>query len=540
MKFELKQLGMLLVFAGGMMHVMSCGKCFGNEAVVDESVSNVLNQAEEFTEMEFPKGTAESEAAATQEPSDKPAVMAIDIKLSRLITIDFIETPIEDVLRIIAQEADIDIVKSPKVTGLVSATLNNVPVGEVLDNILAVHNFGYVKTNNMIRIVPQADLINTTEKMESKVYRLTYADVTAVAQALDKFISAKGSISVNPGTSNIVVTDTESKVKAIDDFIEEVDRVTEQVVVEVRIYDVTGDGSEDLDIEWNAGRMTENSFGQPVAESTGNGIQYNKDTINSDVPDGIVKQNSTKRTDPFTAASFDETNGGSIRLGFLNDSVSIDMLLSALHAEGFAKLLANPSIMVLDNETAKFEIVKEIPYKEESDTSQGGKLTSTKFKDVGVKLEVTPHITRESMLRLHIMPEFGIVEDLSRLDGAPTVNTRRLDTIALLKSGQTVVLGGLKQYETTKDYLKTPILGDIPLLGLLFRSESETVKESELLVFIMPMIISNVPELNKEQATILGKTAIRSPKYPGDSKLTDEHPKGQVEPVVIDDEDMPK
>ncbi len=538
MTIAVKNFVAMIVLACALMILLPGSQCLGSDAVFDKTVSDLFEKTEdpvlgEYStvgdeqpaEIEQVDASIEPESAAPiaspEGQLDKPAVAAIDAKLNKLITVDFIETPIEDVLRMIAQEAGIDIVKSPKVIGMVSATLNNVPVGEALDNILAVHNFGYVKTNSMIRVVPASELVNPNEKMVSKVYRLTYADVTAVSQALGKFISPKGSISMNAGTSNIVVTDTESKVKAIDEFIEEVDRVTEQVVVEVRIYDVTGDGSDNVDIKWNAGRMTENSLGQPVAETTGGGIPYTDDTSNATVPDGIVKQNSTKRTDPFVASSFDRSSGGSFRIGFLNDSLSIDMILSALRAQGFAKLLANPSIMVLDNETANFEIIKEIPYKEQSDTSQGGSLTSTKFKEVGVKLEVTPHITRDGMLRMHIRPEFGIVESL-RIGEPPTVNTRRLDTIALLKSGQTVVLGGLKQYETTKDYVKTAILGDIPLLGLLFRSESETVKESELLIFIRPLIITDVPEMAQEQRVILNSTEINSPKYPGNSKLTDE------------------
>ncbi|MFI4912582.1 MAG: secretin N-terminal domain-containing protein [Sedimentisphaeraceae bacterium JB056] len=462
-------------------------------------------------------------------------ISPIEKKLEKKITVDFLETPIEDVLRMVAQTAEIDIVKSPRVTGMVTATLNDVPVGEVLDNILAVQGCGYVKTENMIRVVPQSELNNLNEKVVSKVYRITYADSDNVAKALSKFISSQGSLSVNPGTSNIVVTDTESKIKAIDEFIDEVDRVTEQVVVEVRVYDVSGDDSLNLDIDWNMGRVSENSYGERVAQTTGNGIQYSEDTANDEVPEGPVKQNSTKRTDPFVAGSFDNDNGGSVRIGFLNDSISIDLMLSALRSQGYAKLLANPSILVLDNETADFEIIKEIPYKEESDTSQGGRLTSTKFKEVGVKLQVTPHITRDEMLRMHIMPEFGLVEDINA-EGAPTVNTRRIDTIALLKNGQTVVLGGLKQLERSKDYWKTPIFGDLPLIAPLFRSETETVKESELLVFIKPMIIKDTPAMSEFQEDVLTRTQVNAPYYPGKSRIRNEDGSVYESGVLEEDE----
>ncbi|AQQ71997.1 Type IV pilus biogenesis and competence protein PilQ precursor [Limihaloglobus sulfuriphilus] len=439
-------------------------------------------------------------------------VSELDAKLAQKITVDFSETPIEDVLRIVAMEANIDVVKSPSVTGLVNATLNNVPVGEVLDNILAVHNYGYIRTKNMIRVVPKSEMVDTIEKIISRVYRITYADVKEVEKAVAKIISKDGSVSANPGTSNIIVTDVESRIEAVDLFIDEVDRVTQQVIVEVRIYDVTDNENFNLDMKWDGGRMTLNSAGEPVAQSTGGGISYVDEVVpGGAAPGAPPAQGSTKRADPYTAGSFDRTNGGQIRLGVFNDSISIDMLFSMLHSQGYAKLLANPSIMVLDNETAHFEIVEEIPYKDVQESSGGGSMTTTEFKEVGVQLEVTPHITRDEMLRLHIMPEFGIAEEQERNPITnepivPTVHTRRLDTIALLQSGSTVILGGLKQYKSGKDYYKTPVLGDTPLIKHLFRSETESMSVTELLIFITPVIVkedmsNTIKGMNKYEHT---------------------------------------
>ena len=492
--------------------LVSCSFCLSDEVAVSQQDSHTA-----ITTTQSQPG----ETDLAENPQLPLILSPIEEKLQKTITIDFLSTPIEDVLRMISQTAQLDIVKSPKVTGMVTATLNNVPVGEVLDNILAVHGCGYIKTANMIRVVPISEITNVHEKIVSKVYRITYADTANVAAALQRFLSPQGSLSVNPGTSNIVVTDTESKVKAIDEFIEEIDRVTEQVVVEVRIYDVSGTDKMNIEVDWNMGRVTENNAGESVAQTTGGGIIYQNDVVASDAPTGPARQNRSVRTDPYAASSFDTQKGGSLRLGFLNDSFSVDMILSALRSQGYAKLLANPSILVLDNETATFEIIKEIPYQEESDTSQGGRLTSTKFKEVGVKLQVTPHITRDGMLRMHIMPEFGVAKDI--VPGVPpTVDTRRLDTIALLRTGQTVVLGGLKQYEVSKDYFKTPIFGDLPLIAPLFRSETETIRESELLVFIRPIIISDIPVISDNEQSILDQTEVSAPKYPGQSHIIDE------------------
>ncbi len=457
-------------------------------------------------------------AADPAEQEEQTEVLtAVQIRMKQEVNVDFRETPIEDVLRMLAKQADVDIVKSPVVTGNVTATLTDIPLEEALDNILAAHGYGYIATENMIRIVPRKDIYDIPEKLVNRVYRITYADVKELEKALKKFISKRGSLSAMPGTSNIIITDTESVIQAIDKFVEEVDRVTQQVLVEVRIYDVTDTDNFDLNIEWNAGRNTKNSSGGQITQTTGGGIALVDELATGSAPDGTPIQTSSKRADPFAAGSFDQTNGGALRLGFFNDSFSLDVLLSALKKQEWATLLANPTIMVLDNETATFEIIREIPYTEDRSTSAGGSLTSTQFKDVGVLLEVTPHITRDEMLRLRIIPEFSVAEgQLTATSGGslvPAVNTRRLDTIALLKSGTTVVLGGLRKQEVSKNLFKTPILGDLPLLGALFRSENETTETTELLIFITPRIV-DIPVLQGHEAATYKYTDIPKVDYP--------------------------
>ena len=167
---------------------------------------------------------------------------------------------------------------------------------------------------------------------------------------------------------------------------------------------------------------------------------------------------------------------------------------------------------MLDNETALFDIVTEHPYVER--TISGTQITETvKFKEVGVKLEVTPKITRDGMLRLHILPEFGVFVERVELatSDVPVVDTRKVNTIALVQDGQTVVLGGLRKKDTTQNVYKVPLLGDLPLLGGLFKSETEAMIMSELVVFITPRIITQ-PVLSLDEEEILEDTRIIRPK----------------------------
>ena len=452
------------------------------------------------------------------EQTDKEVLTELEQQMRKRISVNFSNTPIDDVIRIIADQANMNIIKSPEVVGDVTATLIDVPLEEVLNNILTSHGYGYVVDKNMIRVALIEDIASVDERLTNRIYRIYYADVTEVEKALSKFISQRGSLSSSPSTSNIIVTDTETKIKAIDKFIEEIDRITPQILVEVRIYDITTDEDFDLGIEWNVGRnsteretidpLTGTYTGVLIPDSTSYGV--GEDTAPGDTSASAGARGTTTRTStPFVAGSYDELTGGSIRFGILNDAVDIDIALNILHEQDFAKLLANPRIMVLDNETATFEIIREIPYTESTQTSEGGSMTSTEFKEVGVKLEVTPHVTRDGMVRLHIQPEYGV--RVGTGSGAPTVDTRKLDTIALVKDGQTVVLGGLRKSETTQDTWKVPLFGDIPLLGGLFQSETESIETSELVIFITPQIITQ-PTLSETERQQLEVTEFSGPK----------------------------
>jgi type IV pilus assembly protein PilQ len=413
-------------------------------------------------------------------------------RMQQEVSVDFAETPIDDVLRILAKQADVDIVKSPKVEGMVTATLTDVPLAEALDNILSAHGYGYVETENMIRVVPQDEIFDVREKIVNRVYRITYADVKEVEKALKKFISNAGSISANPGTSNIIVTDVESKIKAIDQFIEEIDRITPQILVEARIYDVTTKDRLDMGFDWAIGRNTTwNDDGYPA----------------------------TGRFDPFARASFigstslAEGSYGVIRFGVLNDALFNDFMI-VLQQEGVsAKLLASPSVLSLDNESASFKIVSEIPYQELSETAEGGTIGTTSFREVGVELVVVPHVTEEpseeseGMIRLQVQPTFSVVSGEVQVGGVtiinsqPIVDTRTADIQTLVKNGQTVVIAGLRKKDVQQQLNTIPFFSDIPVLGpLLFTSEGEETINSQLFVFITAKIIEdqNLPSTPAE------------------------------------------
>jgi len=465
-------------------------------------------QTEQTVQAEQP---APTEQAAPSEPTDnkekKEALTDLERRMKKVVCIDVNEVPIATVIRQLSDQVDVDLIMSPKVTGNVTVSLTEVSLEEALRSILDVHGAAFIPGENIIRIVPREELPEINERLVTETFEIIYADVTQVVKALDKFKSAQGSVSSIEGTSHIIVTDTESKIREVTALLVKIDRIIPQVLVEVRIYDITSKDNLDLGVEWNAGRRTN------VNSSS---LIMNDDIV---VDKGGTDTYISSITKPAVIAGFEgptsktaDATLGFLRFGILDRHVNIDAQLRAEKENINAKLLANPRILVVDNVEATFDIVTEHPYVEKTITS-GSVTESVKFKTVGVKLVVTPHVARNDMLRLLIAPEFSVLVERVTVSSSnvPVVDTRKVRTVALVKDGQAVVLGGLKKKETSQQVNKVPVLGDIPILGHLFRFEGEATVNTELVVFITPRIIMD-PSLSEHEMEALEVTKFSAPK----------------------------
>ncbi len=421
------------------------------------------------------------------QPSEQPAAgPELQRRMKTRISVDFREAPIEDVIKSLAEQADIDIVKGPTVTGTVTATLTDVPLDEAMESIFTVHGFGYTTSKSIVRIIPQGELAQYTVKYRTKMYRIDYANIEELNTLISGMLTAQGKIAMSKTTGHLCVTDTEDQIEMLDEFIAEMDRETPQILVEARIYDVSCSDYLDLGFEWFAGTMT--LFDAETGLAVGG------------------------ETEPFGRADFDSGIGQApkgnfgLRLGVFNEHMDIDATFTAIKDKVKSRLLANPKILVLNDEEATIKIVEEIPYQELTQTSGGGNIGTTKFKDVGVELVVTPHVTREGKIRLLLNPMFsvqtgsvpifiptGAAQTIS--SAQPIVNTREATTQALIKDGETVVIGGLRKKDIVREMSKVPLVSDIPVIGELFKFRGEKTVNSELIVFITPRLVVK-PELS--------------------------------------------
>jgi type IV pilus assembly protein PilQ len=464
------------------------------------SASSGAQPTNQVTETASPAPHSEVRGPAPklQEPAGEPEQAPLRERLRKKISVDFRKTPIEDVIRIITEQADVDVVTSPNVKGETTVKLTNVALEEALRSILEVHGFDYVVGNNIIKILPRNEMPQVPERLATQVFDITYADVNDVVKSLEKFKSETGSVSHIRGTSQILITDKESKVQDIAAFISQVDRMTPQILVEARIYDITSKDNFDLGVQWSAGTRTSvNAIGEP------NGL----------------------RTDPFTVANFNGTTSkagrtsAGLRFGWLTSHVDIDVLLKAQNEKIHAKLLANPRVLVLNDQTATMKIVSEIPYQELTESALGGSIGTTAFREVGVELHVTAHLAaRDQMVRLQLKPVFSVVTGQVQVAGAsgqpfaqPVVDRRETDTTLIVGNGRTIVMGGLRKKEVTRQINKVPLLGDLPLAGALFRFKGEQTVNSELIVFVTPWIVEQ-PTLSETESQAYEETRFEGPR----------------------------
>ncbi|MBM4025016.1 MAG: hypothetical protein FJ280_06350 [Planctomycetes bacterium] len=426
-------------------------------------------------------------------------------RLQKKISVDFRKTPIEDVIRIVAEQADVDVVASPNVKGETTVKLTNVALEEALRSILEVHGYDYVVGHNIVKVLARDEMPQVPERQATQIFEITYADVNDVVRSLEKFKSESGSVSHVRGTSRVLVTDKESKVKDISELIRQIDRMTPQILVEARIYDITSKDNFDLGVQWSAGTRTTFEPGGTRSIFTGG------------EPD--------QQTDPFTIGQFSgaTSKAGStaagLRFGWLTSDLDIDVLLRAQNEKINAKLLANPRVLVLNNATATMKIISEIPYQELTESALGGSIGTTAFREVGVELHVTAHLAaRDEMIRLQLRPVFSVVTGQVQVAGAsgqpfaqPVVDRRETNTTLIVKNGQTIVMGGLRKKEVTKQINKVPLLGDLPLAGALFRFKGEQTINSELIVFVTPWIVEQ-PTLAEHESQAYDETEFEGPR----------------------------
>ena len=417
------------------------------------------------------------------------------------ISLSFQNVDIRSLLQIIADVAGTNMVISDDVQGQIAMRLQNVPWDQALDIILKTKGLGVRQQGNVMLVAPveelakreKAELEADKQKMElsplrSEIIQVNYAraaDIRALlASENTSMLSERGRVSVDDRTNTILVLETREKITEIRDLVARLDIPVRQVLIESRIVVANEDFAREIGTRFGA--STIGQVGNTRIGQSGSNLG-SRDVISGNIPtlDDSYVVNLPTQSSP----------AGRIGWTILGADFLLDLELSALQTEGRGEVVSTPRIVTANGKQATIEQGREIPYQS---AAGGGAVAQTEFKKAVLSLTVTPQITPDD----RVVMDLGVTNDTqgenvpTGLGSAPAIDTRRLDTQVLIRSGETVVLGGVFQQENTRGTGKVPLLGDIPLLGALFRSNNRTDNKRELLIFVTPRVLQEGLNVN--------------------------------------------
>jgi general secretion pathway protein D len=301
--------------------------------------------------------------------------------------------------------------------------------------------------------------------LEVGYFKMQHITAKAAEQALAAVLSKSGRVGVLEEEDRLVISDHAENLAMIEKVLARIDYPRPQVRITALIYDISLADIEQLGINWN---------------------QVGKTRINAD-----GEAETSLGIDSIMQVPFQANTAGST-LTFMNLSRHLDITAVALALSNAsdARLMGNPNVAVIENEEAIFQAVEEIPYQQLTQTSGGGQIGTTAFKEAGTTLRVRPKISADGTIEMQVMPEFSRLAGFTPGDNQPIIDRRTASTVLRVCNRQTVVIGGLRQRSDVGDFKGVPYLKDIPGLGRAFRSRDTDVRESELVVFIMPEVIA--------------------------------------------------
>ena len=413
------------------------------------------------------------------------------------ISINFQDISVRHVLQLIADYNDFNLVVSDSVEGNLTLRLDGVPWQQVLDIILQAKHLDKRVGGNVVLVAPksefdiqkkksleQAKMASELMVLSSVILPISYAKASDIAELFTgdgevTMLSQRGSITVDERTNSLLLRDLPESIDVIKDIIKTLDVPIKQVQIEARIVTINEGHLDELGVRWGVTNINGSTI-------IGGSIENNLATIG--LYDG---GKSGLPVDDFLNVNLGLVNPAASSIAFqvakLGSNLLLDLELSALQAESKAEIISSPRLITTNKQPAYIEQGTEIPYLE---ASSGG-AASVSFRKAVLSLMVTPQITPDNRLVLDLI----VTQDRpgqvvkTGTGEAVAIDTQRIGTQVLVDNGETVVLGGIYQHSLSNSVEKVPLLGDLPLLGALFRRSSENIGKKELLIFVTPKVV---------------------------------------------------
>ncbi|HHX8654238.1 TPA: type IV pilus secretin PilQ [Vibrio diabolicus] len=438
-------------------------------------------------------------------PNEKAPDKSILEKEGKLISINFQDIPVRNVLQLIADYNQFNLVVSDSVEGNLTLRLDGVPWQKVLDIILQVKGLDKRVDGNVILVAPtdeldlrekqqleKQQLEQTMGELSSEIIKVNFAKASDIAEMINgegniSMLSERGSMTIDERTNSLLIRELPENIEVIREIIESLDIPVKQVQIEARIVTINEGNMDELGIRWGFTSINgNNTVGGSIENNLATIGLYNGGGEGEDGGDG-----DGVGIDDFLNVNLAATSPNATSIAFqvakLGSDTLLDLELSALQQESKAEIISSPRLITTNKKPAYIEQGTEIPYLESS--SSGA--TTVTFKKAVLSLKVTPQITPDNRLVL----DLSVTQDRpgqvvkTGTGEAVAIDTQRIGTQVLVNNGETVVLGGIFQHSITNSVDKVPLLGDLPLLGALFRRSYENVGKSELLIFVTPKVV---------------------------------------------------
>jgi len=466
------------------------------------------------------------------------------------VTFNFQDIPVRTVLQIIAEESGLNIVAADSVTGNVTVRLINVPWDQALDLVLRAKGLDKRQDRNVIWVAPQSEIAGYEKavadariaqeqraELVSEYIAINYGSAEDIAKLLTDdskgnqqggqqqqqggggeargFLSARGSVTFDKRTNTLLLNDLPEKIEEIQRLIVLLDRPVDQVLIEARIVIAGETFARELGAKFGVSGAKQDSSGRVF--TTSGSQEATNALVTSAISNRFAGRNAIsnigdaltigplyegrargpERGDILPSASRLGVNlpvqnpAGAIGFAILSADYLIDLELSALQSEGRGEVVSSPRVITANQREASIKQGDEVGFITTTGTGAAAQIT-TEFKEIVLELLVTPTITQDDrvFLSLNVKKDELAGFTQSPVGNIPLIRKREINTAVLVDNGQTVVIGGVYEFESREDLQKVPFLGDLPVLGNLFRNKINGTEKAELLIFVTPKVLA--------------------------------------------------
>jgi type IV pilus assembly protein PilQ len=409
--------------------------------------------------------------------TEPPAAATVE-KAKDTLSVDFPDEDVRNILRNVSDLFELNIVMPDTLQGRTSIKLRDVTWRQIFDVVLEPVGYTFIEEGNIIKIVTNDSL--NQEPLATEVFILNYARAEEIKPSVDVLVGVGGRVQVDKRINALIIIERPSVLKKITPVIQNLDRATDQVMIESKFIEVNDTNVKNLGINWASLNNYQVGY-SPIDLKVGPGNRSGQ---------GINTGGVTPGTDPVEAG---------VSYGAVLTAPQFNVALRALQTVNDSRVVSNPTIVTLNNTAAEINVGEEYPIPNYTYNAEQGQfeISGFEYKPIGVLLKVTPQVNSQGFIRLSLEPEISVrAPDPVSFGGAsaveiPIIRTRKTKTQVSMKDGHTLAIGGLLDSTSGKNTSRVPVLGSIPGLGRLFRSNTDDMSKRNLLIFITSKVISS-------------------------------------------------